>query len=237
MGPDRSGVRHADVDGNEVDLVPGDKFGDLDTTEDWHEVFAAMACYRTASSTQRHELAVAVATLADDAGFPLLIDLRPNLMIIDSGKDRWHADAHGLDLDFAELAGNVQTVARRLGAVPDPSSARFVQLFFDAADVGAVRSFWATALGYRRDRRDGVTDIHDPRYLSPVVVFQELDASATERRRQRNRMHVELAVPSDQAMGRVQTAIDAGGRLLTEASERWRIADPEGNELEIAAVM
>ena len=68
------GVRHSDPDGNEVDLVPGDA---LDGTADWQSVFSAMACYRVSSPAQQRDLATAAATLANDVGFPLLIDLRP----------------------------------------------------------------------------------------------------------------------------------------------------------------
>ncbi len=227
------GVCHTDPDGNEVDLVPGDPLGEHAETADWHAVFSAIACYRTTSPTQQIELADAVAALADDAGFPLLIDLRPGFVIVDSGKDRWERDAHGLELDFTDLAARIQTAARELGAVADPALPRFVQLFLDAADVAAVRGFWMAALGYVADRRDGLTDIHDPRELSPVLVFQELDASETERRQQRNRIHVELAVPSDLALQRLATALAAGGELLDESPGRWRVADPEGNELVI----
>jgi hypothetical protein len=225
------GVRHTDPDGNEVDLVPGGALGEGAATSDWQAVFSAMACYRTTSPAQQRDLAAAAATSADDAGFPLLVDVRPGLVILDSGKDRWEADAHGLDLDFAGLAANLQTAARELGATADPALPRFVQLFLDAADVPAVRAFWRTALGYDEDRRAGVKDLHDPRRLEPVLVFQELDASETERRRQRNRIHVELAVPPDVAAARLATTLDAGGRLLDESAQRWRVADPEGNEL------
>ncbi|GAA1751371.1 VOC family protein [Luedemannella helvata] len=124
--------------------------------------------------------------------------------------------------------------ARDLGAIPDPGLPRFAQLLLDAVDVGAVRAFWSAALGHTHDRRAGVTDIHDPRRLNPVLVFQQLDASETQRRRQRNRIHVELAVPSDIARERLATAVAAGGRLLDESADRWRIADPEGNEIVIA---
>jgi hypothetical protein len=173
------------------------------------------------------------AALADDTGFPLLIDLRPGLVILDSGKDQWEDDAHGLELDFTDLAASIQTAARELGATADPGLARFTQLFLDAADVAAVRSFWVAALGYVHDRRAGVNDLHDPRRLNPVLVFQELDASETERRRQRNRIHFELAVPSDLASTRLATTVTAGGRLLDKSEDRRRVADPEGNELAI----
>ncbi|MDG4826704.1 VOC family protein [Asanoa sp. WMMD1127] len=226
------GVRHADPDGNEVDLVPADA---LDGTADWQAVFSAMACYRTSSPRQQRELAAAAAALAADAGFPLLVDLRPGLVIVDSGKDQWEGDAHGLDLDFTELAGSLQTAARALGATADVALPRFAQLFLDAADVAAVRAFWLAALGYAADRRTGLSDIHDPRRLNPVLVFQEIDTSETERRRQRNRIHVELAVPADRAQTRLATTVAAGGRLLDESPNRWRIADPEGNELVIVS--
>lgn len=225
------GVRHCDPDGNEVDLVPGDPLGDSISTTDWQVVFSAMACYRVPSPTQQRALAADAAKLAHDTGFPLLIDLRPGLVIFDSGKDQSDAAAHGLALDFADLAGDLQSAARALGATADPGLPRFVQLFLDAADVAAVRAFWAAALGYGLDARAGVTDIVDPRRLNPVLVFQELDVAETARRRQRNRTQLELAVPSDSARSRVATAVAAGGRLLDESGPRWRIADPEGNEL------
>ncbi|KQY46384.1 VOC family protein [Cellulomonas sp. Root137] len=229
------GVCHADPDGNEVDLVPGDALGEGSGTADWQAVFSAMACYRTTSPTQQRDLATAAAALADDAGFPLLIDLRPGLVILDSGKDQWVDDAHGLELDFTDLAATLQTAARELGATADPGLPRFAQLFLDAADVDAVRAFWVAALGYSPDRRDWNTDIIDPRRLNPVLVFQEIDTSETERRRQRNRLHVELAVPSDLAQTRLATTLAAGGRLLDESEGRWQVADPEGNELVIVS--
>jgi Glyoxalase-like domain len=229
------GVCHADSDGNEVDLVPGDALGERIGTADWQAVFSAMACYRTTSPTQQRDLAVAAAALADNAAFPLLVDLRPGLVIIDSGKDQWEDDAHGLDLDFTDLAEKLQTAARELGATADPGLPRFVQLFLDAADVAAVRAFWVAALGYTDDRRAGLTDIHDPRRLNPVLVFQELDPSDTERRRQRNRIHFELAVPSGLVQKRLAAALAAGGRLLDESEDRWRVADPEGNEVVIVS--
>jgi hypothetical protein len=125
--------------------------------------------------------------------------------------------------------------ARELGATADPGLPRFAQVFLDAADVAAVRAFWVAALGYTHDRRAGATDIHDPRRLNPVLVFQELDASETERRLQRNRIYFELAVPSDVAQKRVATTVAAGGRILNESDDCWRVADPEGNELVIVS--
>ena len=229
------GVCHSDPDGNEVDLVPGAALAERIGTADWQVVFSAMACYRVTSPRQQRDLAAAAAALADDSGFPLLVDLRPGLVIIDSGKDQWEGDAHGLELDFTDLAADLQSAAREFGAAADPGLPRFTQLFFDAADVAAVGAFWVAALGYTHDRRAGVSDIYDPRRLNPVLVFQELDPTETQRRRQRNRIHFELAVPSDFAQTRLAMTVAAGGRLLDESENRWLVADPEGNEMVIVS--
>ncbi|SDS57449.1 hypothetical protein SAMN04488543_1984 [Friedmanniella luteola] len=225
------GVCHADPDGNEVDLVPGGALDARTGTADWQAVFSAMACYRITAPARQRDLVAAAAALADARGFPLLVDVRPGLVVLDSGKDQWVDDAHGLELDFLDLAADLQTAARGLGGTADPELPRFAQLFLDAADVAAVRAFWIAALGYTPDRRAGATDIHDPRRLNPVLVFQELDASETQRRRQRNRLHVELVVPSDLAQQRLAAITAAGGRLLDGSEDRWRLTDPEGNEM------
>lgn len=229
------GVCYRDPDGNEVDLLPGEAIGEDAGTADWLSVWSAMACYRTPSTAQQRALAAAAAGLADRAGFPLLVDLRPGLVVLDSGKDQWDPEAHGLDLAFGDLAAQLQAAARELGAEADPALPRLVQLFLDAADVATVRAFWVAALGYTPDRRAGLTDVHDPRRLDPVLVLQELDASETERRRQRNRTHVRLAVPSDLAQARVAAAVAAGGRLVEESAGRWRVMDPEGNDLVVVS--
>lgn len=225
------GVCHADPDGNEVDLVPGGMLGEGSGTADWRAVFSALACYRTTSPGQQDTLATAAAALAEAAGFPLLIDLRPGLVILDSGKDQWEDNPDGVD--FTGLASTLQSTARQLGATADPELSRFAQLFLDAADLPAVRAFWITALGYVADPRDRVSDIVDPLRLNPVLVFQELDATDTDRRRQRNRIHLELAVPSDVARMRLAACLAAGGRLLEQSAGRCRVADPEDNELVI----
>lgn len=228
------GVRHADADGNEVDLVPGDPF--VEPAEDWQGVFAAMACYRVDSPDQQAELVAAAAEIADDAGFDLLIDLRPGLVVLDSGKDRADPDAHGLDLDFADLAARLQWAARDLGATAAPALPRCVQVVLDAADLAGVRGFWAAVLGYEPDRRSGVTDLVDPHRLGPVLVLQDLDTSETDRVAQRNRMRLELTLPAEAADVRVEAAVAAGGRVLEESADRRLVADPEGNEVEVLAI-
>ncbi|WBQ04146.1 VOC family protein [Kribbella sp. CA-293567] len=219
------GLTLKDAEGNEMDLVPGGTWPEQPATDDWRLLFSAMTFYPTTSSQQTVELAGTVAALADAAGRPLLIDLRPDGVTIDTGKDQWEND----ETAFAALAAEIQTAARELGLIADPARLRFVQFAFDAVDIPAVRAFWLSVLGYQRDPRDFLTDIYDPRRLTPVIMFQQLDPE-DPRRQQRDRVHLDLFVPADQVRARLATGVEAGGTLLADGHT---LADPEGNEVGI----
>jgi hypothetical protein len=163
-----------------------------------------------------------------------MVDLRPDGVTIDSGKDQWEDGEGSATNRFLELAGGIQTTARDLGLSADLTRPRFVQLGIDAVDVPAVRACWASVLGYQYDPRTFLTDIYDPRRLNPVLFFQPMDASDTDRRQHRNRIHIDLFVPYDRAQARIDTAVAAGGRIVTgNAQDRHTLVDPDGNELRI----
>lgn len=42
-------------------------------------------------------------------------------------------------------------------------------------------------------------------------------------------------MPSEVAESRLATTLAAGGRLLEESLDRWRVADPEGDELVVVS--
>jgi hypothetical protein len=108
----------ADAEGNEVDVLPlpegADSWGDP-ATEDWRLVFAAVAVYPVNGTAQAVDLAERVAELADAAGLPLGVDLRPGLVTVDTGKDRWE-----MDDGYRPLAARVQEAARELGRTRTP---------------------------------------------------------------------------------------------------------------------
>jgi 4a-hydroxytetrahydrobiopterin dehydratase len=58
-------------------------------------------------------------------------------------------------------------------------------------------------------------------------------------RPQRNRVHIDVWVPHDQAKARVAAALAAAGRLLSDehAPEWWTLADAEGNEVDVADLL
>lgn len=222
----------ADAEGNEVDVFPlSARHGLFDdpATADWRLMLTSAVHYATGSFVRGVELLEAVAGLADEAGLPLLIDLRYAAVTIDGGKDQ-HA-THG----FIDLARAVQSAARSLGLEAAPDGVRDLQVGIDALDVESVKAFWRAALGYVDDPRPDLHDLYDPRRLSPPVFLQQMD----EPREQRNRIHIDLFVPADQAEARIAAAVAAGGRLVDDPSapEWWTLADPEGNELDIAVAV
>ncbi|OLT39237.1 hypothetical protein BJF86_09490 [Serinicoccus sp. CNJ-927] len=248
----------SDPEGNEVDVLPLPEGEDLWTetgTEDWRLVFAAVAAYPVPSHGQLLDLATGVADLADAAGLPLGIDVRPlptrradtqhgqddrggaadgrAVVTLHTAKDGWE-----MDDGYPALAAQVQRLARSLELTADPDLARFVQVGLDAADIPGVRAFWQAALGYDPDPRPDVTDIVDPRGLGPVLFFQPIDELDEQRRAQRNRHHIDVFLPHDVAAARVEAAVAAGGTVVRDAAPFWwTLADPEGNEIDLAVTV
>jgi 4a-hydroxytetrahydrobiopterin dehydratase len=111
-----------------------------------------------------------------------------------------------------------------------PRSVQVVEVAIDAMDIPAVRPFWKAVLGYTDEPgRSGPEDaLVDPVGQGPAVWFQQMDAP----RPQRNRIHLDISVPHDEARRRLQATLAAGGRLVydAEAPAFWVLADPEGNE-------
>lgn len=187
------------------------------------------AMFRTSSMSQAIEVAHAIDDLREAADPLIDIDLRAEGVTVRIIAD----EANGFSRRHADLAAQISSVASSLGTVADPDAVQEVQLTIDAMDIPAVRAFWRAVLGYR-DRIDDV-DVLDPLRIGPSVWFQQMDAP----RPQRNRIHVDLFVPHDQAAARIEAAIAAGGRLVSEvnAPSGWVLADPEGNEVCVATWM
>jgi 4a-hydroxytetrahydrobiopterin dehydratase len=104
-----------------------------------------------------------------------------------------------------------------------------VQVAIDALGPASVRPFWHAVLGYAAV---GDEDVLDPLRRGPSFWFQQMDSP----RPQRNRIHIDLYLPRDQAEARIAAALAAGGRIVSDenAPGWWTLADPEGNEVDVA---
>lgn len=207
------------------------QFHEAPGTEAWRVLGeGACAFFRTGSFAAGARLVDAISELAGlDAHHPD-VDVRHEgvtvRLITITDND------FGLTERDVELAREISAVARELGTPADPSAVQTVQVSIDALVRPEVLPFWRAVLGYR-DRDDGGEDLLDPRGRGPLFWFQQMDAP----RPQRNRIHIDVWVPHDQAETRVAAAIAAGGRLVTDehAPGWWTLADAEGNEADVCA--
>jgi 4a-hydroxytetrahydrobiopterin dehydratase len=192
---------------------------------DWRVMaYAACTHFRTGSLTEGVALAEAISRLAEASSRRPDVDLRSNgvtvrLKVNDIGE---------LSEGDVALAGEISAAARELGIPFDLTGLQTFQIAIDALVIPDVMPFWAAVLGYAE-----FTDVLvDPHFEGPTFWFQQMDAP----RPQRNRIHIDLYLPEDQARARIDAARTAGGRIVSDAHapEWWTLADPEGNEVDVA---
>jgi 4a-hydroxytetrahydrobiopterin dehydratase len=141
-------------------------------------------------------------------------DLRPD--------GRIHLSLPGTATDAARA---ISGVAGRRSLPAEAVEASVVEVAIDAMDIPRIKPFWQAVLGYVDD---GDVALVHPHRLGAPFWFQQMDEPRTER----NRFHIDVTVPHDVAVARVDAALAAGGTLVSDAAARswWVLADAEGNE-------
>jgi hypothetical protein len=109
--------------------------------------------------------------------------------------------------------------------------AKFTELIIDAADPGALASFWSSVLDWPRlqEDTDGAVEIGDRSRDTPTLVFVPVGEVKTVK----NRVHIDvnpLRSDQDEELARLlalgATRVDVG-----QGQQSWVVlADPEGNE-------
>lgn len=207
------------------------QFHGADGVEDWRVVGdGACAHFRTGSFADGARLVEAIGEAVAEGSHHPDVDLRDEgvtVRLVTSTEDFW-----GLTDSDVELARTISGLARRLGVSADPSVVQTVQVTVGSHAPAEVIPFWRALLGYD-DRGD--EDLVDPLGRGAPFWFQEL----AKPREHRNRIHVDVFVPHDQAEARVAAALAAGGSLLSDrdAPAWWTLADPVGNVADVATWM
>ncbi|QDW64006.1 VOC family protein [Oerskovia sp. KBS0722] len=208
------------------DAITARQFHDSDGVEDWRVVLGtAQARFRTDSFTAGVELIDAIGELAEGMNHHPDVDLRYATVTVRVSSH----DVGGLSRRDVTLARRISLVAKELEHPAETDGLLEVEIAIDALDRPAVRPFWRAVLGYvDGPAEDEGLGLGDPAGYGPPVWFQQMDAP----RPQRNRIHLDVSVPHDQAEARVTAAIAAGGHLVSDsrAPAFWVLADVEGNE-------
>jgi 4a-hydroxytetrahydrobiopterin dehydratase len=133
-------------------------------------------------------------------------------------------DVGGLTDRDLRLARRISEIAADLGVAAEPAAVTAIELALDTPDHGRIKAFWAALLGY--DEHDD--EVSDPSGSHPAVWFQPTEAHEEPRQR----WHLDVWVPHDQAEERIRRALDAGGTLVSdaEAPSFWVLADADGNK-------
>lgn len=193
---------------------------------DWR-VVRNDACtrFRTGSFAAGLALVDAIGRLADAANHHPDVDLRSDGVTV---RLRSGSDGRLSERDVA-LARQISAAARELDVPIDLTGLQSIQVAIDALVIPDVLPFWRAVLGYEEVDDE---DLVDPHFQGPPIWFQQMDAP----RPQRNRIHIDVYVPHDQAEARVEAALAAGGHLVSDenAPGWWTLADAEGNEVDVA---
>ena len=211
----RSGVLLAPHDTGKQ--LQGDAFVHLDG--------ALYAAYTTPDFSSAVDFLGAVAVVAES------LDHHPEVRL-GYGRISFRLRSHdsgGVTSRDVTLAGRIQELADVLGAQPVHVAPSRYDIAIDCSDADAIRPFWRVGLGYDEAiGADGI-ELIDPRDVAPRVWFQHMEIARSDR----NRIHLDVYVPTDDAEARVEAVIEAGGTLLTDehAPDWWVLADVEGNEL------
>ena len=218
-----------------TDYISAREFHASAGTEDWRVIGdGACAFFRTGSFAEGAKLVQAIAELPDlGRGHPD-VDLRHDgvtVRLITVAED-WY----GVSRRDLVLARRISAVARDLGLSADPSAVQSLLVIPGAPNTADVMPFWRAVLGYEPRADSPEEDLVDPRDRGPAFWFEAMDEPRGDGG---GSIHVAVWVPYEQAEARIAAALAAGGRMVRDefAPAFWTLADPAGNEADIATAM
>lgn len=206
------------------DQITPAQFHESEGVDDWRVIAyrTAVTSFRTGDFATGLALVDEIGRLAEEADHHPDVELRYTTVFVTLSSH----DVGGLSKRDVKMARKISAAAKERGIASDPGAVQNVNLTIDASSIADVLPFWQALLAYDEV---GGEDLVSPYARGPKVWFQPMDTPRT----QRNRLHMDVSVPHDQAEARMAAAIAAGGRLVTDAHAPawWVLADPEGNEV------
>ena len=192
---------------------------------DWRWLVGGLhARFATGDFATGLALAGRIGAVAEEANHHPDLDLRyPHLSV-----RLVSHDVGGVTERDLRLARRISELAAEAGVAAAPADVQVLELALDTADHSAVAGFWRALLGYADSPVHGDREIVDPDGRETTLWFQLTEPHETPRQR----FHVDVVVPIEQAQSRIDAALAAGGRLVTDefAPAFWVLADAEGNQ-------
>jgi 4a-hydroxytetrahydrobiopterin dehydratase len=218
-----------------TDAITASEFHRTEGLEDWR-VLGEGACifFPTRSFAESARLVQAIGEIAGVEEDPPAVDVRTGGVTV--RLISMSADYMGMTERDVRLARQISATARDLGLSPDPARVQYLLVVPGAPDIKTVMPFWRAVLGYEPRIDSPHEDLVDPQDRGPGFWFETMDEPRADGG---GAIHVAVWVPYDQAEARVQAALAAGGRLVRDdfAPAWWTLADPAGNEADIATTV
>ena len=203
-------------------------------TEDWRVLGdGACAHFMTGGFAASARLVEAIGRIPGIDGHPPDLDLRADGVTVRLVTVT--EEFYGMTEQDAEQARAISAAARELGLAADPSRVQSLLVVPGATAKVEVIPFWRAVLGYEPRADSPVDDLVDPRGRNVPFWFEQMEEPRGDGL---GAIHVAVWVPGEQAEARVAAALAAGGRMVRDrfAPSWWTLADPAGNECDVATV-
>ena len=182
------------------------------------------ARFRTGDFATGLALLDAVGAAAEEADHHPDLDLRYSHLDVRLTSH----DSGGVTARVVRMGSRISELAQERGVTADAGAVSRLDLALDTPDRARVLPFWSAALGLTGGGHVPDDESRDPAGTHPNLWFQD---SGDEEPRQR--WHLDVWVDPDQVQGRIDAALAAGGRLVSdaEAPSFWVLADADGNRI------
>lgn len=205
-------------------LLSGDQISEMDLP-DWRSMYRALeARFRTGDFATGLRLVDMIGAAAEEADHHPDVTLTyPTVHVLLTSHD-----VGGKTQRDVDLARRISGFAAELGVVAEPASLQRAEIGLDTADREEIREFWKAALALVDDPEDEDALI-DPYGVMPSLWFQDTDPHEEPKQR----FHYDLRVPPEIAQERIDAAVAAGGRVVsdTDAPRFVVLADAQGNKV------
>jgi 4a-hydroxytetrahydrobiopterin dehydratase len=193
--------------------------------DDWRWLLGGLhARFDTGNFATGLALADGIGAAAEEANHHPDLDLRYPFLAVTLVSH----DVGGVTDRDVRMARRISELAAEAGVAAAPDRVEALELALDTADHTAVAPFWRAILGYAESRVYGDQEVVDPDGRRTTLWFQRTEPHEPPRQR----FHLDIVVPPEQAQARVDAALAAGGTLISaeHAPAFWVLADADGNK-------